>query len=248
MTWLAALMAAVYDEGMGPYAILARNLETVRERIAAAAERSGRRPSAVTLVAVSKYVDADVTRALIRAGATDIGESRPQQLWHKAEALAYLAPRWHMIGHVQRNKAERTAPLLAYFHSCDSLRLMTKIAQARSRHAGAPLPALIEINVSGDETKHGFEVDQAVAALDHALALQGFNVRGLMAMSGIDSDSLQARREFAALRELRDRLLAKGYPAASLHELSMGMTRDFEAAIEEGATMVRIGSALFEGV
>lgn len=228
------------------FAIIRANFERVCRQIEAAALRSGRRASEVTLVAVTKYVDVGAARDLLAAGCADLGESRPQELWRKAEQLAGEPVRWHMIGHLQRNKVARTLPHVALLHSGDSLRLLVEVDHECSR-AGRRLPVLLEVNVSGDASKHGFAVQEIEDLLPEILRLEHLDIRGLMAMARLDGDQEAARWDFRNLRALRDRLRMR-YPAVKLDELSMGMSGDFEAAIEEGATIVRIGSALFEGI
>lgn len=226
---------------------LSANVDSVRRRMDAAARRAGRSPTEVRLVAVTKYVDADTAAALLRAGCHDLGESRPQELWKKAEVLADLTPRWHLIGHLQRNKVRRTLPLVSLVHAGDSVRLLEEI-DAWSRENARQTPVLLEVNISGDAAKHGFTPNELESSLPAIARLDGVVVRGLMAMSGVDSDAEQTRREFAAVRQLRDRLRSIAPPALRWDELSMGMSDDFEVAIEEGATLVRVGSALFEGL
>lgn len=223
---------------------IAENVAQVRGRIVDAAARSGRTASEVTLVAVTKYVSADVVRPLVAAGCFDLGESRPQQLWDKAAVLADLPIRWHLIGHLQRNKVRRTLPLVSLAHSIDSPRLLSAIDEESSR----PLPVLLEVNVSGESAKHGFTPDAIEPFLTQLAGYKNVAVRGLMCMAGLEGGPDDARREFAALRQLRDRLRPCCLPGVTLDELSMGMSGDYEIAIEEGATLVRVGSALFEGV
>lgn len=223
---------------------IAENLARVKDQIAAAAQRSGRSPADVKLVAVTKYVGADGTRLLVEAGCRDLGESRPQDLWSKAEALNDLSVNWHMIGHLQRNKVRRTVPLIECLQSGDSLRLLQAVDR-QAQEINRVLSVLIEINISRDPTKHGFAPDELEPLLADVAQLEGLQVRGLMCMAGLETDAEGARREFAALRELRDGLRGSCPTNVSLDELSMGMSRDFEVAIEEGATLVRIGSALF---
>jgi PLP dependent protein len=226
---------------------LRANLAAVRERMAATAVQAGRRPEEVQLVAVTKYVDADVTRQLIEVGCLDLGESRPQQLWEKAAALNVDGVRWHLIGSLQRNKIRRTIPLVHLLHSGDRLSLLEDLNREQSAAAsGSPLPVLLEVNVSGDATKHGFTPEELSKLLDSLTPLTHLQIRGLMAMAGLEDDPATARRRFAQLRELRDRLRSAWTGRFTLDELSMGMSGDFEAAIAEGATIVRIGSALFE--
>lgn len=224
-----------------------RNLSRVREAIAEAVARAGRDPETVKLVGVTKYVGPDVVRALVGAGLCDLAESRPQQLWDKAAALADLPIHWHQIGHVQRNKVRRTLPLVAMVESVDSERLAVAIDQA-AEELRLRVPVLLEVNISGEAAKHGFAPAELEAALPGLAALQHVEVRGLMGMAGLDGDLGDARREFAALRDLRDRLQPGCPRELALSELSMGMSADFEIAIEEGATIVRVGSALFEGL
>jgi len=225
---------------------LADNLVHIRRRITEAAERSGRSAESVSLVAVTKSVAVEQTRELALAGCLDLGEGRPQELWSKAPALADLEVRWHLIGHLQRNKVDRTLPLVSMIHSVDSLRLLRAIDTAAAA-LGRTMPVLLEVNISGDAAKHGFSPAEMPERLAEAAACTHVQIRGLMAMAGLDGDADRARRDFRNLRELCDRL--RDLPGgAGLGELSMGMSGDFEAAVEEGATIVRIGSALFEGI
>ncbi len=221
------------------------NLGQVRERIAAAAARAGRMTDAITLVAVIKRVPLEVVRAIVDAGCHQLGESRPQDLWSRSAALAGRAVEWHLIGHLQRNKVRRTVPLAAWIHSVDRLSLLEEVEKC---DLAAPLKVLVEINVSGDATKHGLPASQAEPFLLAAAAFQKTRVCGLMTMAAREGDLACARRNFADLRALAERLQPRMPDAIDLSELSMGMSGDFETAIEEGATMVRIGSALFEGV
>lgn len=233
---------------------LAENLARVQDRIGAAARRSGRSPADVKLVAVTKYVSVDIARQLIEAGCHDLGESRPQELWAKAEALQEpestqrrQAVHWHLIGHLQRNKVQRTLPLVSMVHSADSLRLLETLDHA-AHDLQIRMPVLIEVNISGNATKHGFAPQELEPNLAKLAAFSSLDIRGLMTMASRDGDVAQARREFAQLRQLRDRLRNLVPPNAKLDELSMGMSGDFEVAIEEGATIVRVGSALYEGI
>jgi len=224
---------------------LKANLAAVEERIAAACARAGRKRSEVTLVGVTKYVDVDVARALLELGVRDLGESRPQELWRKAAAIPEA--RWHLVGHLQRNKVERTLPLARLIHSVDSIRLLDAVdADAKSREVAANL--LLEFNVSGDESKYGFleaDLEKLVARFREPIYSQ---VRGLMTMGPLAATPEENRAVFASLRQMRDLLRNIRQRHHSMSHLSMGMTNDFEIAIEEGATLVRIGSALFEGL
>lgn len=223
------------------------NVSAVRERIAEAARRSGRAADGVTLVAVTKYVDLEWTRAVVAAGCHDLGESRPQQLWSKAESLVDPELQWHLIGSLQRNKVRRTVRIAQWLHSVDSWQLLSDIDRAAVEWQVAPR-VLLEVNISGDATKHGWTPQELRDAPLPLSQLQAVRVSGLMGMSGLHANPLAARRQFAELRELFDRLQARGDAGPHWSTLSMGMSGDYELAIEEGSTMVRVGSALFEGL
>ncbi len=223
------------------------NVAEVRGRMAAAAARAGRRAEDVRLVAVTKYVGPKEIRALVAAGCTDLGESRPQQLWDRAAELRDLPIRWHFIGHMQRNKVEPTLPLVAVIHSVDSFRLAETIDIASGK-LDRIVPVLLEVNVSREPAKHGFAPEEIEPLLPKLFGLAHIEIRGLMCMAGLEGGGEEARREFAGLRTLRDRLQAACPTTVRLDELSMGMSGDYEIAIEEGATMVRVGSALFDGL
>ena len=218
------------------------NLSNVRQRIADAAQRSGRASADVQLVAVSKYVDAAMTGLLIEAGATVLGENRPQALDEKYQTIDNSNVQWHLIGHLQRNKVKKVLPQAALIHSVDSIRLIDAIEKSATDQ-GIVASVLLEANVSGESAKHGFAPEEVAAALDHANSLNAIKVTGLMCMAGLASDTDNVRSEFVRLRELRDQL-----GSDQLVHLSMGMSGDFEIAIEEGATLVRVGSTLFQGV
>lgn len=220
------------------------NLNGVKQRIEDAAKVSGRDSDEIALIGVTKYVDAITTRTLFEAGCENLGESRPQVLWQKSSELADCPIRWHMIGHLQRNKVKRTISSACLIHSVDSLRLIDAIDGA----AEAPVDVLLEVNVSGESAKHGLPVNELATALKAASAKSNLKVKGLMCMAGLQGDLDDARREFAQLRTVRDNHVQYEGESISLKELSMGMSGDFEVAIEEGATMVRVGSLLFEGV
>ncbi len=226
---------------------IAENVARIRGTIAGAAARSGRRAEDVTLVAVSKYVGQAEIEALVAAGCRDLGESRPQDLWRKAELFRDRSVRWHMIGHLQRNKVRRTLPLVSLLHAGDSWRLLEAASQQLSPGDQA-LDVLVEVNISGDATKTGMSVADVERLFPQIARLPRLRVCGLMAMASWGGTLDQARREFVALRELRDRLTPRCPPGVTLEHLSMGMSGDFEVAIEEGATLVRIGSALFDGI
>ena len=176
----------------------------------------------------------------------ELGESRPQQLVQRTQEIASPV-HWHLIGNLQRNKVRRVLPHVALLHSGDSEILLTAVNE-EARVAARRVPVLLEMNISGDSAKHGFAPAELESLVPRLAQFESLDVRGLMAMAGLESDSQQTRHEFAGVRELRDRLQLICPPSIRLDELSMGMSGDFEIAIEEGATIVRIGSALFEGV
>lgn len=219
------------------------NLAAIQDRIKLAAKQTGRTAADVKLVGVTKYVDVSVARILYEAGCQDLGESRPQTLWEKSAALSDCDVSWHMIGHLQRNKVKRTLACAKMIHSVDSVRLIDAIDEV----AEAPVQILLEVNVSNEPSKHGFQPHELAGVLESVATRQNVMVQGLMCMAGLASDVDATRREFALLRAVRDREQINA-PNINLNELSMGMSSDFEVAIQEGATMVRIGSLLFEGI
>lgn len=226
------------------------NLDHVRGRIAAACRSAGRRPEEVRLVGVTKYVSADHARVLLDAGCLDLAESRPQFLWSKAEALTGHDPaaRWHLVGHLQRNKIRRTLPLLSLLHSLDSLRLLDAI-ETEAAAAGRICDVLVEVNLACDPGRTGVMEPDVAALVAEAGRRSHVRVLGLMGMAALpDGDAAAARRQFARLRGLRDEVAARVPTSTGLRELSMGMSGDFVEAILEGATLVRIGSALWEGI
>lgn len=225
---------------------IADNVAGVRQRIAEAAARSGRPAEAVRLVAVTKYVELPAVEALLEAGCRDLGESRPQDLWARSTAIESSHDvRWHLVGHLQRNKIRRTLPIAEWIHSVDSERLLRDL-ESEAKALSRSCKLLIEVNVSRDAAKHGFAPEALEALLPQFAALKHARVCGLMTMAALEGGPDVARRNFAELRELRDRLQRAAPPFLRLDELSMGMSGDFEVAIEEGATQVRVGSALFE--
>lgn len=222
-----------------------QNLRSVRNRIAAAARRAGRSADAVTLVAVTKYAKADVVRTLVDLGVRDLGESRPQQLGERA-ALIDQSVRWHLIGSLQRNKARRTLSVVEMIHSANSVRLLRHLDYLAQELEIRPR-VLLEVNLSGEATKHGFDPVALTSEWDGILSLKHLSLEGLMTMGAWEKDPERTRPTFAGLRELRDHLRERSPADVPLEHLSIGMSNDFEIAIEEGATFVRIGSALFEG-
>ncbi len=232
---------------------LPANISTVRDRIAAAARKSGRDPSEITLVAVTKTRPVEVVRAALEAGLRDFGENRVEEALPKIAAVGREEVHWHMIGHVQSRKALPAAQAgFALVHSVDSLRLAGRLSHFATG-VGRVQPILLECNVSGEAAKEGFAAwggparwETLLPEWESLVALPGVQVHGLMTMAPIASQGEAARPVFRRLRELRDYLRAH-LPLAggNWRELSMGMTDDFEAAIAEGATMVRIGRAIF---
>jgi len=218
---------------------IATRLDTVRARMSAAAQRAGRNPAAVRLILASKTQPPEAIRAAYEAGAREFGENYVQEAIGKRDSLADLGDlRWHLIGHLQRNKAKLAAATFAMIESLDSEALARALARAQP---SPPLPVLIEINVGGEASKSGLEPAAAAGLID---AVRGLvEVRGLMTIPPPGESAAAARPYFARLRDLRDRLARTS--GLALSELSMGMTDDFEIAIEEGATIVRIGRAVF---
>ena len=210
--------------------------------------RAGRVPDAISLVAVTKYAQLEWVKVLLELGVVDLGENRPQQLLERAEQLtdSRAAVRWHLIGHLQRNKVRRTLPAVALIHSVDSLRLLRAINDTACELQLSPT-VMLELNLTREPQKHGFQREELLAGWDEVLEFQNVRVRGLMAMASYADDPEASRPTFAALRELRDTLASRSAGRLDLPDLSMGMTGDFEVAIEEGATIVRVGSALWEG-
>jgi pyridoxal phosphate enzyme (YggS family) len=202
----------------------------------------------VRVVAVTKYVGRDVTQALVDAGCFDLGESRPQELWSKAATITSPQPiRWHLVGHLQSNKIRRTLPHLHLLHSADSRRLLDAL-EAEASAADRTVNVLLEVCVSGDVTKTGLPASEIEPLLADASQWPHIAIRGLMGMASLVGGIDAAKRDFAKLNALRERLAQNVAPHVSLAELSMGMSNDFEAAIAAGATIVRVGSALFDGV
>lgn len=219
------------------------NFDAIHARIQAACARSQRDPSEITFIAVTKYASEAAVRALYDMGHRHFGESRPQQL--AARAAAFPADvRWHLIGHLQRNKADLVAPIVHRIHSVDSLRLLRKLNEVAAQ-ADRRLSILLEVNISGESSKDGYSADAVRAEWAEITMASHLDVMGLMTMAPLAADATQTRTVFSGLRQLRDDLAQRGpWP---LPELSMGMSGDFEIAIEEGATMIRIGSTLFAG-
>lgn len=225
---------------------IAENIARVRERIEAAARRAGRSPDEIRLMAVTKTHPAERIREAHRAGLRLFGENRVQELAGKAVALADLDAEWHMIGHLQTNKTAKAVELFGAVDSVDSVKLAEKL-DAAARKLGRTLPVLIEINVGGETAKSGVapESSELEALLVAAPRLSGLQIRGLMTVPPHTEDPEGARPFFRRLRELRDAIARKELPRVGVDELSMGMSHDFEVAVEEGSTCVRLGTVIF---
>lgn len=223
---------------------IALRLERVRRRIDAAAQRAGRPPASITLVAVSKTFGPDAVRAAAAAGQRVFGENRVQEAAAKIDALRDLDLDWHLIGHLQTNKAKKAVAACAWIESVDRVELLEKL-DAAAVELGVRRSILLQVDLAHEATKHGADEAGLRPLADAALASRALDLRGLMLVPPIPAQADDSRPWFRELRELRDRLVAGGVPADRLAELSMGMSHDFEVAIEEGATMVRVGSAIF---
>jgi PLP dependent protein len=220
------------------------NLQSVRSRIDAAARRAGRDPADIRLIAVSKTFSADYVRTAWAAGQRDFGENKVQEALQKIGETSDIQIRWHLIGHLQSNKAKRAAASFACIHSVDSVELLKKLDAAAAEQGASP-DVLVQLDLAGEETKFGAGADVARRILDAALEARAVTAAGLMLIPPWNEDQEQTRPWFVQLRELRDRWAGEGVPRTALRHLSMGMSHDFEAAIEEGATMVRVGTAIF---
>ncbi len=226
---------------------ISENIADVRARIAAAARRAGRDPAAITLMAVSKTFSAESVRQAYTAGLRVFGENRVQEFAGKAEAVRDLdGAEWHLIGHLQSNKAARAAELFAAVDSIDSVKLAEKL-NAAAEKLGKILPVLIEINVGGEDAKTGVGLGSGEFSriLLEAERWKSLSVRGLMTVPPYTEDPEGARPHFRQLRQIRDKIAARHLPGVSMEILSMGMSHDFEVAIEEGSTCVRLGTAIF---
>jgi len=224
------------------FAFIAANIERVRERIAAAAARAGRKPQEITLVAISKTFPAEAIRDAFLAGIHHFGENRVQEWEDKAPSLGSVDAIWHLVGHLQSNKARRAAALFDTIDSVDSFPLARKLDAAAAELAKT-LPVLIEVKLDPEPGKSGADEASVVSLTESVLTLPNLDLRGLMTIPPLLDDPEQMRPYFQKLRALRD--AASHHLGRPLAELSMGMTHDFEVAIEEGATQVRLGTAIF---
>lgn len=234
------------QSGDGLEAEIRERVRRVQERIAEACRRAGRDPAAVRVVGVTKGFAAEVAAAAARAGLVDLGENRVQEARDKIPRVRELAGPvdvcWHLVGHLQRNKARWAVQLFTWVHSVDSPELAHELSR-RAASAGRTVEVLVEVNVAGEATKHGTTPERAPELVELAAVLPGLRVRGLMTVAPQAPDPEEVRWVFRALRELRDRIRTDR--GLELPELSMGMTDDYEVAVEEGATLVRLGRALF---
>ena len=226
------------------YEDVPQRLNRVRERIADAAHRAGRKPEDVRLIAVSKTHPIDAVRAAAAAGQIDFGENKVQEALQKIAQNADTRVRWHLIGHLQSNKAKKAAAMVGAIHAIDSVDLLKRVDQAATE-AGRVVDVLIQVDLALEETKHGAPIDVVPAIVRAADGCTGARLTGLMLLPPLAENPEDARPWFRRVRELRDELIGSGVPADRLRELSMGMSHDFEVAIAEGATMVRVGTAIF---
>lgn len=227
---------------------LGSNLAAVDGRIRRAAERCGRSPNEITLVVVTKYAPDAAVRLLPEFGRVDLGENRPQQLVRRANLVPSAS--WHLIGRLQTNKVRTVLSHTVLIHSVDSLNLLERIG-ATAAELGMTSEVLLEVNISGEPTKQGFVPEQLRAAWDQCLRIPNVSIHGLMAMAPFSDDVEVARPVFRGLREFRDDLRERAGSMVERHplrDLSMGMSGDFEVAIEEGATLIRVGSAVFDNI
>jgi pyridoxal phosphate enzyme (YggS family) len=222
---------------------IAANINMIKQRIAAAALKCGRDPDSIKLLAVTKTIPTEYIIKAIDAGITMLGENYVQEAKEKITVLGQGA-QWHMIGHLQTNKAKYVVNIFDYIHSVDRIELAQELDK-RAGLIGRKINILIEVNVSGEKTKNGIPATTAIDLIKVTSKLENLSVRGLMTMAPYSNDPENARPYFCALRNLRDNISRQQIPGIQMEELSMGMTDDFEVAIEEGATIVRIGRAIF---
>lgn len=242
---------------------LSDNLKRVKDRIAAACQRARRNPDDIRLVAVTKYVEVDVIRQLLELGILDVGESRGQQLNQRAGMMHEFIerknvlsgrregpparPRWHMVGHLQRNKVKLVVPWAELIHSVDSLRLAEDLHLQASK-LGRVVDVLLQVNTSGERSKYGVAVGAATHLAEHFTILPSIRLCGLMTMAPLDTPPAEIRLAFDRLRDIFEDMRGERHVGPDFKHLSMGMSNDFEMAIEAGATMVRIGSLVFDGL
>ncbi len=222
---------------------IADNIRTIRDRITSAANRAGRDPASIRLIAVTKTVDVDRIEEAVKAGALILGENRVQEAKEKIEKLGRIAT-WHLIGHLQTNKAKYAVKLFDMIHSVDNIELAKEIDKQAAKINKAQ-DVLIEVSIAGEAAKAGVPIGNAPGLVREAAKLKHISIKGLMTIPPFLDDPGQVRPYFKKLRELSESIVKENIPGVSMNELSMGMSSDFEVAIEEGATMVRVGTAIF---
>jgi len=223
---------------------IAANLSDIRDRLARACARAGRDPASVRLVAISKTHPVDYVRAAFAAGQTVFGENRVQEALEKIGQSSDMPIEWHLVGHLQSNKARKAAGAFACIHSIDGADLLRRVDEAAGE-AGAAPALFVQVDLAGEPTKHGATADALMAIFEAAGECRAARVAGLMVLPPFMPDPEDARPYFRRLRGVREELAGRGVPPSMLGELSMGMSHDFEVAIEEGATLVRVGTAIF---
>ncbi len=237
---------------------LADNWKRIEQRVHDACSRFDRKPSDVTVVAITKYATLDLVRTLVDLGITDLGENRVQEFTKRAAAInewlrrrssddSTIRPRWHMVGHLQRNKVKAILPWVDMVHSVDSLRLAEEI-DAQAAKLDRITPVLLQVNVTEQTSQHGVAVAAITHLVEQVASLNHVDVRGLMAIGPITDNADRIRYVFGRVRELFDEIVVQELCGPNFKDLSLGMSGDFEHAIEVGATYVRIGSALFDGI
>lgn len=219
-----------------------KNKNAIFSAVAKAAEKAGRPSESVKVIAVTKYVDSSIANQLVNTGITHIGENRVDQFLEKYNTLADKQLTWHLIGTLQRRKVKDIIPFVDYFHALDSV----KLAQEIDKRATKIVKCFLQVNVSGEESKHGFAVSEIDAALTEISLLENIELVGLMTMAPIDATDDELDEIFSKMQEIQEELATRNLPRMPFTELSMGMSGDFERAIAHGATYVRIGSAFFE--
>ncbi|HEM4297337.1 YggS family pyridoxal phosphate-dependent enzyme [Streptococcus suis] len=219
-----------------------KNKDAIFSAVSKAAEKAGRPSESVKVIAVTKYVDRSIANQLVNTGITHIGENRVDQFLEKYNALADKQLTWHLIGTLQRRKVKDIIPFVDYFHALDSV----KLAQEIDKRATKIVKCFLQVNVSGEESKHGFAVSEIDAALAEISLLENIELVGLMTMAPIDATDAELDEIFSKMQEIQEELATRNLPRMPFTELSMGMSGDFERAIAHGATYVRIGSAFFE--
>lgn len=222
---------------------LTENLQSVRDKIAKAAEGAGRDPSEVKIVAITKTHPPEVVEEAVSAGLEDVGENKVQEFLDKSEEVTTPC-RWHFVGHLQRNKVKKIIGRFELIHSLDSLRLARRLNKLSSREEMVT-DVLVQVNTSGEESKYGIMPEDAVRFCGEVSAMEGIRVKGLMTMAPWVDDPEVLRAAFSGLRRLRDEIRDRGIRRISMEDLSMGMTNDFECAVAEGATILRLGRVLF---